>query len=54
MKIEFFYKCKDGRVIGKETEAKGEVKEKIEEIKNYAERVEKGESCDECVAEVEK
>lgn len=38
MKIEFFYKCKDGRVIGKETESKKKVKKEIEYIKNFTQK----------------
>jgi hypothetical protein len=53
MKIEFFYKCKDGRVIGKETESKKKIEEEIEDIKNYAKREEQKKDCDECLIDLD-
>lgn len=54
MKIEFFYKCKDGRVIGRETESKGKIENEIEEIKKYAENEDNKKCCGECIIEKEK
>ena len=53
MKIEFFYKCKDGRVIGRETECKDKLEDKIKDIKKYAHDLENDESFGESVLELE-
>ncbi|MEA4826197.1 MAG: hypothetical protein VB130_06140 [Clostridium sp.] len=57
MKIEFFYKCKDGRVIGKEAECKEKlddnVDERIKNIKNYTEKLENNEYYGESVLELD-
>ncbi len=53
MKIEFFYKCKDGRVIGRETECKDNLEDKIKYIKTYAHKLENDESYGESVLELE-
>lgn len=42
MKIEFFYKCKDGKVIGKEEELRDKYEKEVEHIKEYTESIEKG------------
>lgn len=53
MKIEFFYKCKDGRVIGKETESKGKIEKEIEDIKNFAKKEDGNKCCEECLIELD-
>lgn len=53
MKIEFFYKCKDGRVIGRETESKDKLEDKITDLKKYVYKLERDESFGESVLELE-
>ena len=53
MKIEFFYKCKDGRVIGKEAECKDKYEEKVEEIKKYTKTMEDNSYKKESVLEID-
>lgn len=45
MKIEFFYKCKDGTVIGKEKECDDKYEREILNIKQYTKKLESDKKC---------